>query len=114
MSLLATVAPHLPFVRRYARALTGSQTAGDNLVRDALQALANGEQRLDPSLSTRVALYRAFQLSAPIGEPRGERREALAQDAPARLLKIAPASRQAFLLTAMEGFTTGETATIMD
>src|SRR4051812_5077499 len=98
MSLLATVAPHLPFVRRYARALTGSQTAGDRLVRDALQTLADGKQRLDPALSARVALYRAFQLSAPIGEAAGEKREPLAHDAPARLLKIAPASRQAFLL----------------
>jgi CheY-like chemotaxis protein len=113
MSLLATVAPHLPFVRRYARALTGSQPAGDKLVRDALRTLADGEQRLDPSLSARVALYRAFQLSAPIGEIGSERRVPLACDAPGRLLKIAPASRQAFLLTAMEGFTTSETATIM-
>src|SRR5438105_265106 len=113
MSLLAAVAPHLPFVRRYARALTGSQTAGDKLVRETLQTLAKGEQCLEPTLSTRLALYRAFQLSARIGETDTDGREPLAHDAPARLLRIAPASRQAFLLTAMEGFTTNETAMIM-
>lgn len=30
MSLLARLAPHLPYVRRYARALTGDQSTGDN------------------------------------------------------------------------------------
>ena len=42
MSLLARLAPHLPYVRRYARALTGDQTTGDNYVRVALEALAAG------------------------------------------------------------------------
>ena len=31
MSLLARLAPHLPYVRRYARALTGDQTTGDKI-----------------------------------------------------------------------------------
>jgi hypothetical protein len=44
MSLLARLAPHLPYVRRYARALTGDQTTGDNYVRVALEALAAGER----------------------------------------------------------------------
>ena len=39
MSLLARLAPHLPYVRRYARALTGDQITGDNYVRVALEAL---------------------------------------------------------------------------
>ena len=38
MSLLARLAPHLPYVRRYARALTGDQTTGDHYVRVALEA----------------------------------------------------------------------------
>ena len=42
MSLLARLAPHLPYVRRYARALTGDQSTGDNYVRVALEALAAG------------------------------------------------------------------------
>ena len=36
MSLGQELAPHLPFLRRYARALTGSQTHGDAFVRAAL------------------------------------------------------------------------------
>ena len=54
MSLVARLAPHLPYVRRYARALTGDQHTGDQYVRVALEALAAGEQTLDGGLSPRV------------------------------------------------------------
>ena len=60
MSLLERLAPHLPYIRRYARALTGEQRTGDNYVRVALEALAAGEQSLDAKLTPRVALYRVF------------------------------------------------------
>ena len=118
MSLLARLAPHLPYVRRYARALTGDQTTGDNYVRVALEALAAGETQLDANLTPRVALYRVFhaiwgstgaQLEAPIDEP-----GAPGDDSSRRLLRIAPRSRQAFLLTALEGFTPSEAAQILD
>src|SRR5215208_5916641 len=60
MSLLARLAPHLPYVRRYARALTGDQTTGDHYVRVALEALAAGERVLEASMTPRVALYHVF------------------------------------------------------
>jgi len=118
MSLLARLAPHLPYVRRYARALTGDQNTGDQYVRVALEALAAGERTLSSSLSARVALYHVFhaiwcttgaQLEPPIDadEPSGG-------DPRQRLMRIAPRSRQAFLLTALEGFTPSEAAQILD
>ena len=39
MSLVEQLGPHLPYLRRYARALTGSQTSGDAAVRAALEAV---------------------------------------------------------------------------
>src|SRR5258708_29235917 len=60
LSLLARLAPHLPYVRRYARALTGDQTTGDHYVRVALEALAAGERVLEANLTPRVALYHVF------------------------------------------------------
>src|SRR5258708_8756873 len=60
LSLLARLAPHLPYVRRYARALTGDQTTGDHYVRVALEALAAGERTLEANLTPRVALYHVF------------------------------------------------------
>jgi DNA-directed RNA polymerase specialized sigma24 family protein len=46
MSMSQTLAPHLPYLRRYARALTGSQSSGDANVRAALTALLAGDQSL--------------------------------------------------------------------
>jgi len=116
MGLLARLAPHLPYVRRYARALTGDQKTGDNYVRVALEALAAGERNLDDQLSPRVALYHVFHAiwCSTGAQLEGEEMVTGAKDEPARrLLKIAPRSRQAFLLTALEGFTPSEAAQIL-
>lgn len=116
MSLLVRLAPHLPYVRRYARALTGDQTSGDAYVRVALETLAAGERQLPPEMTPRVALYHVFHAiwtstGAQLEETGGvEGRD----DATRRLMRIAPRSRQAFLLTALEGFTPTEAGQILD
>ena len=114
LSLLARLAPHLPYVRRYARALTGDQTTGDHYVRVALEALAAGDRVLEASLTPRVALYHVFHAiwlsSGAQLEARGDEG---GDDASQRLMRIAPRSRQAFLLTALEGFTPSEAAQIL-
>jgi len=51
MSLVETYGPHLPYLRRFARALTGSQSTGDTYVRTSLEALAAGEAQVDSALS---------------------------------------------------------------
>jgi CheY-like chemotaxis protein len=113
MGLLERLAPHLPYMRRYARALTGEQAAGDAYVRAALEALAAGERTLPPHLTPRVALYHVFHT---IWDSTGARLEAIdlePNDASRRLMRIAPRSRQAFLLTALEGFNTSEAGQIL-
>ena len=117
MSLLARLAPHLPYVRRYARALTGDQTTGDHYVRVALEALAAGERTLEANLTPRVALYHVFHAiwcssGAQLESPQDE--DLATDDTTRRLMRIAPRSRQAFLLTALEGFTPTEAAQILD
>lgn len=116
MSLLARLAPHLPYMRRYARALTGDQKSGDQYVRVALEALAAGDRQLDSKLSPRVALYHVFHAIWCTSGARLEDRidDTTGHDASQRLLRIAPRSRQAFLLTALEGFTPTEAAQILD
>ena len=116
MSLLARLAPHLPYVRRYARALTGDQGTGDNYVRVALEALAAGERQLPAAMTPRVALYHVFHaiwVSTGAQLEDGSGLEA-SDDPSQRLMRIAPRSRQAFLLTALEGFTPSEAAQILD
>ncbi len=115
MGLADNLGPHLPYLRRYARALTGSQRSGDAYVRASLEALLAGDRELQDDLPPRVALYRLFHAiwasaSPPEPEPGSE-----PGDHPAgRLMKLAPASRQALLLTAMEGFSNKEAARILD
>lgn len=115
MSLLARLAPHLPYVRRYARALTGDQATGDNYVRVALEALAAGERQLSPEMTPRVALYHIFHAiwSSTGAQLEGNVTNLGHEDASSRLMRIAPRSRQAFLLTALEGFTPSEAGQIL-
>lgn len=117
MSLLARLAPHLPYVRRYARALTGDQVTGDQYVRVALEALAVGERQLPSDMTPRVALYHVFHtIWSATGaqlEASGSSDLSLGDLTSQRLLRIAPRSRQAFLLTSLEGFTPSEAAQVL-
>lgn len=60
MPLSQALASQLPLLRRYARALTGSQRRGDELVAATLQALIDSPAAQQPTLPARVGLYRAF------------------------------------------------------
>ncbi len=114
MSLGQELAPHLPFLRRYARALTGSQQHGDAFVRATLEAIVAAPDDFPRAVDARLGLYRTFHViwaSANIEEDpgdfaSGEDPEAIAH---ARLSRITPLSRQALLLTAMEGFSPEDT-----
>ncbi|WP_315763158.1 response regulator [Sphingomonas sp. Y38-1Y] len=121
MSLGQQLAPHLPFLRRYGRALTGSQTEGDRYVRATLEAIVAAPDQFPRDVDPRLGLYRTFQAiwgSTQIDEhdggdlsAQGSDQEAIAR---ARLARIAPLSRQALLLTAMEGFTVEDTAYLIN
>jgi CheY-like chemotaxis protein len=110
MNLLTTVSPHLPFLRRYARALSGDQPRGDAFVRRSLELIAADPSRLDSRTATRVSVYAVFQRVWREADAGPSENSGTAS----RLMRITPASRQAFLLTGMEGFSIGETAIILD
>jgi CheY-like chemotaxis protein/DNA-directed RNA polymerase specialized sigma24 family protein len=120
MSLGQQLAPHLPFLRRYGRALTGSQEHGDRYVRATLEAIVAAPEEFPRDVDPRLGLYRTFQAiwqSANAGESETSTdgtvsgQEAIAR---ARLARMTPLSRQALLLTAMEGFTTEDAAYLID
>lgn len=119
MSLGQSLAPHLPFLRRYARALTGSQASGDAHVRATLQSIVDAPEDF-PAGDPRRGLYRQFHaiwnsthvgdgLSSVVADVGDE--EAIAR---ARLAAITPLSRQALLLNALEGFSNADIAVIVD
>lgn len=117
MSIASAVAPHLPYLRRFARALTGNQESGDAYVVAVLEAFIADPTTFDRDLPARVALYRAFlKLWDSIAINRAA--EAPSADdqtlADHRLDAITPKPRQAFLLMALEGLSIAETAQVMD
>jgi CheY-like chemotaxis protein len=107
MSLRTLVEAELPYLRRYARALTGSQSAGDAAVRMTLETLIAAPQEFDQSASRRAELYRIFhrlwceQTITPIQLNGGV------------VASIPIRARQALLLTTVEGFSNREAATIL-
>lgn len=113
MSFVEQLGPHLPYLRRYARALTGSQKSGDQYVKAALQALAAGDVELE-TLPPRVALYKLFQVIwGATGARLDTGPDGGSDMVSQRVLRIPPRHRQAFLLTALEGFTLEEAALIL-
>jgi CheY-like chemotaxis protein/DNA-directed RNA polymerase specialized sigma24 family protein len=117
MALAHAIAEHLPYLRRYARALCGSQKSGDAYVRACLETIV-----ADPTVlgadSPRVGLYRLFHKlwgSANVDlRSIANSRQQQPGGVEKRLGELTPARRQALLLTAMEGFNVGDTARILD
>ena len=106
MSIKAALGPELPFLRRYARALTGSQTLGDAAVREVLEALLLAPDEFDSAAPPRMELYRVFhkmwQGMGSVGRETG------------LIASLSVHSRQSLLLTAIEGFSIREASVILD
>jgi DNA-directed RNA polymerase specialized sigma24 family protein len=109
-----TVAQYLPFLRRYARALTGNQGSGDAYVAATLEALIADPGVLKEEGGPRVALYRLFTKiwnSIAVNGAAGAVENRLPGEQ--KLANITPLPRQAFLLVALEGFSEGDAAKIL-
>ncbi len=103
---------HAPYLRRYARALTGSQAEGDGLVQDALEGLLSGQVQLQEQLPVRSALYAALH-DIWRGMADGASPDAAAFGADLRLQTLTAQERAALLLTTMEGFNPAEAAEVL-
>jgi CheY-like chemotaxis protein len=116
MSLTARVAAHLPFLRRYSRAVTGSQTSGDAYVVATLEALIADISIFPAASSDRAALYKLLVTilkSSTIDVPAVSSHYAWEKKAMANLSAVPTMARHAFLLVSVEGFTLAETAEIL-
>lgn len=118
MSVSEQISSHLPFLRRYARALAGSQASGDTYVRATLEAALADQELLEEVSHGRVELYAAFNriwssghIEAANAHATGDIHEHAAQE---RLSHITPLHRQALLLTTLEEFSNEDAARILD
>ena len=115
MSRSQLVAEHLPLLRRYARALTGSQGSGDAYVGAMLEALIQDPALLDERYGARAGLFRLFtQIWNSVALNDDADVATLPMPPERRLSNITPLPRQAFLLLSLEGFPEEEVAFILD
>jgi DNA-directed RNA polymerase specialized sigma24 family protein len=117
MTLSTRIAPHLPYLRRFSRATTGSQTSGDAYVAATLEALIADISIFPEASNDRIALYKLFSglfSSSAVTVPEPVSAYAWERRAATNLSSIAPRPRQAFLLVAVEGFTNSQAAEILD
>lgn len=108
----------IPYLRRYARALTGSQQRGDQYVRVCLETLLQEPHRLKGGGDLKLQLFTVFhdvwrivdsaipEAREEVGAPETRLRHQLAT--------LPPLDRQVLLLVSLEGFSIVETARILD
>src|SRR3954464_12747920 len=115
MSRSQLVAEHLPLLRRYARALTGSQASGDAYVAAMLEALLQDTSLLDERHGPRAGLFRLFtQIWNSVSVNEKSDVTPLPLPSERRLSNITPLPRQAFLLLSLEGFSEEEVGFILE
>lgn len=109
---------NLPYLRRYARALTGSQQTGDRYAMATMEALIEEPDDVEAE-TVRIDLFRAFhKIWSSSGQPVDGAsddtanivREARAHE---RISALMPNTREALLLHTVEGFSISEIAEIM-
>ncbi|MGO9004172.1 MAG: response regulator [Beijerinckiaceae bacterium] len=117
MSISQAVSSHIPYLRRFARALTGSQAGGDAYVMATLEAIVADPSEVADTADLRAALFRVFLTvwgSMPVNG-HVEQIEFSSDEIGARrnLDAISLRPRIAFLLSALEGFEVPEIAAAM-
>lgn len=113
--LAQDIARHLPFLRRYARALTGEQRLGDRMVRVSLERLLTDTQAVEQG-AVKVSLYRALsevwaELAAGRSLPSGtvENAGIVAQ----RIAQLSGQRRQILLLATLESLPVNQIAAVL-
>ncbi len=118
MSLATEIAPHLPYLRRFARSLCGNQDSGDAYVVHTLEAIIADPDSFPRDVEPKIGIYRAFvRVWNSINVNTIATEDQLDADAALtdrRIEAITPRPRQAFLLVAVEGFNRDDAAAILE
>lgn len=125
----ARILPYLPYLRRYARALTGSQDRGDEYVRACVEAILAEPELIPVGENVRLQLFASFHavwtvLGADLAEAEAaadHAGDAGLADFPGSaglavkrtLTVLPPKERQVLLLVSLEGFSFEETSYIL-
>lgn len=115
MKLSEKIGPHLPYLRRFARALTGSQQSGDAYVAALLEGIVADPSMIKDAGNSRIALYHglcAMWSSLAVNERAEGSQPAWEATVQGRLASMSGRARQVYLLSAIEGFQPDEIAEI--
>jgi CheY-like chemotaxis protein len=111
------IAAHVPYLRRYARALTGNRASGDSYVRACLETLVADPTAIPDGMRPRVGLYKLFHA---LWDSTGRRLELVGnvesrdlELLTTRLQRLATEQRQTLLLVALESFSVEDAAQIL-
>jgi len=113
-ALTDAIAAELPYLRRYARAITGTQASGDAYAVATLETILEDRSVFDDGLAPRVALFKVLHsiwTSSDVDSttpPTG-----LEGKAHAHLANLTHGTREALLLHTIEGFSFAEVGSIM-
>eukprot|EP01037_Dinobryon_pediforme_P001870 gene1870-1901_t len=123
MSFSASIAPHLPFLPRFARALTGSQASGDAYAAATLEAIAENPDPIALEDRPREMMFKTFLKvwgSVPVNQKtsadtvEGDGGPGLMMAADRTLERLTPWARAVFLLRSVEGFSIAGIADMLD
>ena len=109
MSLRQELASQLPFLRRYARAITGSQKLGDAAVRETLEALLEAPEEWNEAAPVKTELFKTFhriwnsEVITPL----------LSRGRSGAIAEFPITRQQSLLLSSVEGFTDAEVAAVL-
>lgn len=106
------ITPQIPYLRRFARVLTGSQDSGDAYVVSTIEAIIADTRIFARDLQPRAALFKTF-LEVWNAMPLNGTPEPAGNVLERRIETLTPLPRQAFLLTAVEEFAPGDVAAIL-
>jgi len=117
MAVADKLVTYVPYLRRFARAVTGRQESGDAYVAATLEAILEDPAIFLEDLPPRVALYRTFLKivnSISLNGEKSAEPPSSGLDAARRNLEaLTPRARQAFLLVAVEDFSPQEASTVL-
>src|SRR5262249_46656670 len=110
----------LPSLRRYARALTGSQQAGDRYVRVCLETLLHEPDRIQAGGDVKFQLFELFHevlqiftRDAQEGETENSAQGLKQNRLKQKVLDLPSIDRQVLLLVTLEGFSIGRAARLL-
>ena len=105
----------LPYLRRYARAISGSQERGDRYIRVALETIVQEPGRIDPDANVKQQLFQLFHDVWTMVDSAMRRGDGApsARTIEAQLGALPPLERQALLLVSLERFSVAQAADIL-